>query len=564
MSGLVLCLVWLLSFGSPQPEVDPRAFYDVQTYRLDLKVDPESRSLSGTVGIAAKVVVDRMETFELDLLQGRQVTAVNVVDRAITPDSSMAGPRASFIHANDRVICQLPQPARKGDEVRVAVTYNFQPSSTERRSGIRFAKTPDGKPWITTSCQSLGAHSWWPCKGENFHPEDKHAHLFVNATVPSGLFAVSNGRLLKRDSTAAGWETFHWRHDYPCEAYAVTLDVAPYVEVNGTVKDPGIAKPVLFSYYVLPQDLEKAKVQFADVQRMVEVYSQAFGPFPYPNSKFGLVQVDFWGMEHSTAVAYGNSWPAWLKTHPGPDPYATFNRLFDYILIHECAHEWWGNAVSAADWGHLWLHEGFATYAEAVYVEKVFGREEADRYMESLRPKVSPVFREFRGTGVLPSQAFSNNVYYKGAWILNTLRTYVNDDRVWWKALREFNMRFRYKNARTEDFQSVVEEVSGQSLQPFFLEWFYGDSYPALKGTVSASGKKIVVDVENPEQHGTGFHVPLDIQWQENGAVRGKRVMLNPGSNRVDIPCQSEPIGMKLISLNRILGSHQVTVEPQK
>src|SRR5262249_38722784 len=237
-----------------------------------------------------------------------------------------------------------------------------------------------------------------------------------------------------------------------------------------------------------------------------------------------LVEVDFWGMEHSTAVAYGNTFPLWLKQHNLPDRYGDFNRLFDYIIIHECAHEWWGNAVSARDWGHLWIHEGFATYTEGVYVEKVLNRAAADDYYEAFKPRINRKLHLFRGTGVLPRQAFDNTVYFKGAMVLNTLRHYVNDDAAWWKALREFNMRYRYKNAVTEDFQKVLEEVTGKPWDQFFKEWFYGAGFPKLTGTVKADGGKIIIDIENPEQEGTGFHIPLDLAWKEGGTTKSKRI----------------------------------------
>ena len=160
----------------------------------------------------------------------------------------------------------------------------------------------------------------------------------------------------------------------------MTLNVGPYVVGESELEVPGLADPVPFLYYVLPENAEKAALQFQDVPELVRIDSEAFGPFPFPESEFGLVETSFWGMEHSTAVAYGSSYPAWCKAHDERDRCAGRNRWFDFILVHEVAHEWWGNSVSAEDWGHFWIHEGFGTYAEGVYVERKFGRVEADRY----------------------------------------------------------------------------------------------------------------------------------------------------------------------------------------
>ncbi len=552
-----LCL-YLLS-GPMQLPADLRAAYDVDTYRLDLQVHPDRNGLTGTVAVVAKVVAGPLTTFVLDLKEGGQVLGVRQIAEPVSQSSPLGGPSLSFKREGERILVALAKPAETGEELRLAVSYSLEANAANR--GIRFGKTPDGKPWISTSCQVAGAHSWWPCKGENEHPEDKFAHLMMNVTVPNGLFAVANGKLVSRRPAGDGGETFSWRHDYPCENYAVTLNVAPYVEVKSLLTLPGIEKPVPFHYYVLPQDLEKAKLQFTDVQKMLEVYGEAFGPWPFPDSKFALVQTDFWGMEHSTAVAYGNSFPKWIQRNGGPDPWRARNVFFDYILIHEVAHEWWGNAVSAKDWGHLWIHEGFGTYAEGVYVEKVLGRDTADTYFATLRWRIDPNFTLFRGKGALPSQAFNNNVYYKGAWVLNTLRYFVNDDAAWWRALREFNLRFRYRNAVTEDFQAVLEEVTGKKWDRFFQEWFYGAGHPLLEGRLFVEGNNVVVEVESSTRDGRQFHLPLEVGWREGGQNKAQRVELRPGLNRIEIPCPSKPEAPRLVNTQRFLADVRVKAE---
>ncbi len=552
-------------------QVDLRDSYDVDTYRLDLVVDPTSQTLRGTGVTVAKATKD-LDTFEIDLMAGRPVSKVSWVNDPVSPTGSLTGPVLRFQRNGDHLFIRLPRKVRAGEQLRVAVAYSYKPSG--RESGIFFHKTPDGKPWVQTECQGLGAHSWWPCKNDNEHPEDKFAHFFMNVTVPAGLTAVSNGNLSGKESVGvrearelslkggtAAWTRFHWRHDYPCENYAICLDVAPYVELKDSFAAPGLAKPVKASYFVLPKDVEKAKLQFQDAPRMLQIYSETFGPWPYVGEKFSLVETDFWGEEHSTAVSYGNTFPKWAHLHDQPDQYDKFNHLFDYILIHECAHEWWGNAVSAKDWGHLWLHEGFATYAEAVYLEKAQGRNAADDWLAEMKTKITPNFCEYRGKGVLPSQAFSNDVYYKGAWILNTLRTYVNDDEAWWKTLKEFNLRFRYKCATTDDFQKVLEEITRRSWQQFVIEWFYSPGSPVLKGSVSLSGTSIAIEVDNPGQPGSYFHVPLDLEWTENGTLQKKRITLDPGPNKLTIPVGANATGIHVVNLKRMLGDFQISVD---
>lgn len=549
-----MALVALLLLASQQ---DLRAAYDVDTYRLDLAVDPASSTLTGSVTVVAKVTQGPLESFVLDLDRNRTVDKVWIVDTEVAPTNELTGHSVPFARSADKIIVRLASPPKTGDTIKVRVDY--QARSAEGVRGIRFDKTPDGQPWISTSCQVAGAHSWWPCKGENEHPEDKFAHLYMNVTVPKGLYAVCNGKLTAR-TVKGDKETFNWRHDYPCENYAVTLNIAPYVETTTTLQLKGNDRPITFSYYVLPQDVQKAALQFTDVKPMLEAFSEAFGPWPFPDSKFALVQTNFWGMEHSTAVAYGNSFPKWIAQNGGEDPWAARNVFFDYILIHEVAHEWWGNAVSAKDWGHLWIHEGFGTYAEVVYVEKILGREAADSYIATLRWRLDPNFTLFRGAGVVPSQAFSNNVYYKGAWVLHTLRYYVNDDDAWWKALREFNMRMRYKNAVTEDFQAVLEEVTGRKWDRFFKQWFYQGGCPLLEGRVYAEGNKVVVEVDNSRKNNREFHVPIEVSWTEGAQRKSQRVELAPGPNKIEIPTSGAPTNVQLQNSHRFLADVRVTV----
>src|SRR5262249_483401 len=299
---MTLCLVLLRPSSAITADIDLRSQYDVKTYRLDLKADPETQTLSGTVGVAATVTANELVTFELDLIPDLKVSKVNVIAKPIEPFSSMSGPEIQFTHDGQLLNCRLPKPLKKGEEVRVAVTYFGKPGAGGRFGGYHWGKTPDGKPWISPSCQGTGAYTWWPCKDETGHPEDKHERVFLNYTVPKGLTAVGNGRLLKVTTAAPGWETFHWRHDYPCETYAITMNVAPYVKVHSDITVPGLSRKVPFDYYVLPQDVEKAKLQFAIAPRMVQIYSEMFGPFPFPNSKFSLVDVHFCVMQHSPPV----------------------------------------------------------------------------------------------------------------------------------------------------------------------------------------------------------------------------------------------------------------------
>ena len=574
LTSLPLVLAGVLSFPTQTPaqvpaqvparEADLRDGYDVLTYRLDLRVDPEQEVLYGTVAVELRVVALELSVVELDmrnLLEPERVHRTNV---PLTGDSLLDGERLRFRHADDRLSCLLPEAATQGDVLTVVVRYRGEPTSHNGFDGFHWERSEAGQPWLSTSFQGIGAHGWWPCKASFFNPEDKHERLFVNATVPPGLTAVSNGVLESREPATDGWSTFRWRHDYPCPTYSVCLNVGPFEIVETQLELRDVDQPVPFIYYVLPEDLEKARLQFADVPRFLDVMSQAFGPWPYPAAKVSLVQTSFWGMEHSTAIAYGSSFPAWIAEHGADagvtDPFASRNRFFDYILVHELAHEWWGNGVSASDWGDFWLHEGFATYAEGVYVEHLHGRDQADEFFDQQRRFTHPKARLYRGRGTNSRQAYNSAIYSKGACVLNTLRHYVDDDEAWWNALRAFNLAYRYDCASTEDFRAVLEAETQRSWERFFEQWVYGAGYPELRGSAHLAGGRIKVEVSNPEVADTAFHVPLDLAWRVGEQWHTRRVMLEPGDNSLELDADPAAEELRILHLDRVLGRHDVRV----
>ena len=560
MGRMLLQAALLVCLGTSSAE-DLRALYDVEAYRLDLAVDPRTRTLTGTVAIEAKVVGTALSRFVLDLKPPFVVQSVTELRQAVDPQGALEGTPLTFEHKGSTLSILLADAKKSGDLVRVAVAYSGNPTSQNAFDGFHWKKTAAGKPWISTSSQGTGSSAWWPCKDSFWHPEDKPQRTFVNLTVPEGLTGVSNGRLTGREKAAEGTETFHWVHEYPCETYAIAIAAAPYVEVDVELPIEGSEEKLPFTYWVLPESEAKAKLQFQDVPKMMEIYSKAFGPFPFPKSKYALVETSFYGMEHSTCVAYGSSFPAWCKANNEVDPYSLQNSRFDYILVHESAHEWWGNGVSTRSWGDFWIHEGFATYAEAVYLEELEGYDVAQEHLESLRGSIGKDSRLFRGETSDSDQAYAPVIYNKGAWVLHTLRGYVDDDDAWWKSLRDFNLEFRYRNAGTDDFRAVLEKNTGKDWKVFFDEWVRGEGFPILTGTVTTKAKSLIVRVKNQGSGKTGFHVPLDLVWKEGNETKEKRIDLEPGQNQLEIPCKSKPHDPEIVGLEDLLVDRSIVFE---
>ncbi len=564
-----LLLTAVLATTPSIQELDPRDAYDVQSYQLAIEVFPETQTIRGSVAIEFLVGDKPLQTFVCDLWNGSdgqpglQVQEVTLLPFSGKQSSAPDAGQLQFTHSDNLIRCSLPGAIAAGKTATVTISYSGTPGVQNDFTGFHWKKTADGSPWIGTSCQGTGAHWWWPCKASYFNPEDKPERFSVNVTVPKGLYAVSNGRLMNRvisGKEGEERETFSWSNDYGCGTYAVTLNIAPYVVVEQSLKMEGIEEAVPFIYYVLPENAEKAKLQFTQVPELIDIYTEAFGPYPFPKAKFGLVETSFWGMEHSTAVAYGSSYPLWCQEHGEPDRYASRNRYFDYILVHEVAHEWWGNAVSARDWGHFWIHEGFATYAEGVYVERTQGPEAAARFFGQLRSNPKSTETLYRGENKTSGEAYTGLIYSKGALVLNTLRHFVGDDEAWWKSLSEFNLSHRGGNATTEDFCAILERNTRHEWSRFFKQWVYGPGLPTLSGSITASGKKLVIDIDNPTDGGRAFHIPLSIQFDLDGQSSAYRVELTPGLNQREVALPGQVTNLKVLNLEHIAGKHAVTV----
>ena len=544
-------LLSALTLALPQDKVeDLRTSYDVESYHFDWVVAPETKTLDGRVTLTA-TTTRALDVLQLDCKEVLEILEV-----------TEGGEPRDFEREEAVLRIKMGRELSEGEQLKVCVQYTGSPTAQNNFDGFHWAETESGAPWVNTSCQGTGSHAWWPGKASYFHPDDKPERVSADITVPAELYAVTNGKLIGTSEAwpawaeprEGEWETFSWRHDYPLETYTVTLNVAPYVVVEQELKVSGHEEPVPFIYYVLPESAEKAAVQFAEVPELIEVFSKAFGPWPFPDSKIALVETNFWGMEHSTAVAYGSSFPAWCQANGAHDPYARRNREFDYILIHEMAHEWWGNAVSTDHWGNFWIHEGFGTYAEGVWVEFTAGLEAADAFFERKMRGMPQNGAVYRGDHPASGDAYAGVVYSKGSAILHHLRHCVNDDEAWWKTLREFNTTYRYKNAGTDEFQALLEANTEREWSQFFKEWFYGEGVPRLNGDVQADGATLRVDVSMQGD----FHLPLDVTWTEAGESKSHRFELVKGLNSFKLDCEATPEDIAVPHLGRLPGRHKV------
>ena len=356
------------------------------------------------------------------------------------------------------------------------VVYQGKPLVAKRppwQGGFVWKKDKDNNPWIGVCCETEGASIWWPLKDHN---SDEPDSMRLHYSVPRGLIAVGNGQLENTKETDQQ-TTYNWFISYPVNTYDVTLYIGKFRLMAGEYT--GInGKKLALNHFVLERDYEKAKKHFRQVRPILKFYEQKFGEYPWYRDGYKLVEAPFAGMEHQTAIAFGNRFKNDIDS-------AT-----DYIILHETAHEWWGNSVTARDFADVWLQEGFATYAEALYLESNYGEK---GYMNHLRFYRLFMMNRYPVVGVRDRRWFDSkkcsDVYVKGAWILATLRNQVGNDSVFFDILKSFAAKYRYKLVESADFIAMVNEKTKNDYNWFFEKYLYDNLVPVFEYETTRQGE---------------------------------------------------------------------------
>jgi len=444
-----------------------RANNDLLSYDLDIRVDPEKKFISGKNTIRFKMLKDD-NRIQLDLFANLNV------DKILLGSTEL-----KYTREINTVFVDFPATLKKNSVQAIDFYYSGSPKETGRFGGISFKKDPAGRDWITTACQGIGASIWWPNKDQQ---RDEVESMRLRVAIPSTLTDVSNGRFAGKTDLGDGYTRYDWEVHYPINNYCVSLNIGHYEHFSDKLGD------LTMDFYCLPENLEKAKRQFAQAKPMIEAFQKYFGEYPFKKDGYKLIEVPYSGMEHQSAVTYGNRFANGYLERDWTGVGVSLK--FDFIIIHESAHEWFGNSITASDVSDEWIHEGWATYAEGVYVEAMFGRDDALKYVNGYKTKVKnqqPIITT-RGVNRSPSQ----DQYFKGALFLNTLRSVIDDDTRWWKLVRDYSMRFRYRNIMTEDLVKFFNEQTGMNLTPIFDQYLRQAALLALElrfqesdGTVS-------------------------------------------------------------------------------
>lgn len=489
---------------------------DVFYYNLNLAMDIENQTISGSVAMYFTALED-LDTIQIDLYKNMEINKITFEDKQL-----------SFDRKFDAVFVKFDNTIQKGERFKIIVDYSGKPQIAKRppwEGGFVWKKDKNKKPWISVACENDGASLWWPVKD---HLYDEPDSLTFSMTIPEGLYCVSNGRL-KEKSNVDGKLKFTWHTSYSINTYNVTFYVGDYSHFQ--LPYYSNASVNFLDFYVLPYNLEKAKTQFEQAITTIRTYEEAFGEYPWWRDGYKLVEGPFEGMEHQTAIAYGSG----FKND-------AFLYDFDYIIIHETAHEWWGNSVTASDYAEIWLHEGFATYSEAIFVEKNWSYFDylkyidfETRFVRNKRPLIGPY-------GVNYWKYKDTDAYMKGAALLHTLRNAIADDDLFYSILKEFYKRNKYSIATTESFINLVNEMTGDDYQWFFDIYLYSRVCPELEWSYYENKKDNTWEFKYKWSNvSSDFKLPIEINamdrlfklyptttTQTEILFRGGKIYINP------------------------------------
>ncbi len=435
-----------------------RSCFDVHHYDLDIVFDMEKKQLSGWVGIAG-TMTGASDSIQIDLAQNLYIDRICWSERD--------GALLKYTRDRRAVITSLPRTLKRGEAFKIYVRYHGQPVQAKKApwmGGLVWKKDKQGNAWAGVACETDGASIWFPCKDVT---NDEPDSADLKFSLPgSDLMVVSNG-VFRGKTTNNGFNTFHWSVHNPINTYNITFYIGNFARIDDTcISEHGRLD---ITHYVLKPNVERATHHFKAAKEHIRFYESIYGPYAWYTDGFKLVEAPYAGMEHQTAIAYGNGYRNSLM---GKE---------DYIMLHEIGHEWFGNAVTAADLADVWIQEGITTYGEALFMEHKYGKAVGDQYMQwykwrikNKRPLVGPLERRF-------FDYKDGDVYVKGAWMLHSLRTTINNDSLFFAGLRTFYQRYSKSLVSSKDFINVINEVTGRDYNWFFKQYLYDNKVPFLE-----------------------------------------------------------------------------------
>jgi aminopeptidase N len=446
--------------GSITPE---REWWDLTYYHLDIKVNPDDKFISGKNTIQYKVLKNQ-SVMQVDLQAPLKITKVIQNNKPL-----------EVKHDGNAHFVTLAETQNIGDINSIDVYYEGKPQEAKNApwdGGFSWKKDENGNHFIATSCQGLGASVWWPNKD---HMYDEVDSMLISVNIPKGLTNISNGRLRKLEEHTDNTVTSHWFVNNPINNYGVNVNIGDYVHFSEVFD--GEKGDLDLDYYVLRDNLEKAKVHFEDTPKMMKAFEHWIGPYPFYEDGFKLVEVPYLGMEHQSSITYGNKY---MKGYLGRDVSGTgWGLKFDFIIIHEAGHEWFANNITYKDIADMWIHEGFTAYIESLYLEYHYSKKAGDEYAVGKGKNIKndrPVIGYYN-----VNKEGSGDMYNKGAYMLHTLRQLIEDDEKWRMILRGLNKTFYHQTVTTKQIEDYLSQESGIDLTEFFNQYLRDIRIPTLE-----------------------------------------------------------------------------------
>jgi aminopeptidase N len=440
-----------------------RSWWDLTYYHLDIKVQPEKKYISGSNTVGYKVLESK-KLMQIDLQEPMKITSI-----------TSKGKKLKFFREGNAYFIKMNKKQKVGEVNYIKINYEGNPKVAVRApwdGGLSWEKDQNGNHFIATSCQGLGASVWWPNKD---HMYDEVDSMLISVNVPKNLKNISNGRLRKVTSKKDQTTTYDWFVSNPINNYGVNINIGDYVGFSS--KFNGENGLLDIDNYVLSYNLEKAKSHFKQVPMMIEAFEYWFGPYPFYEDSFKIVEVPYLGMEHQSSITYGNEFK---NGYLGRDLSGTgWGLKFDYIIIHEGGHEWFANNITYKDIADMWIHEGFTCYSENLYVDYFFGKDASAEYVIGTRKGISntkPIIGPYD-----VNREGSSDMYSKGANLLHTIRQIADDDEKWRKTLRGLNKTFFHKTVTTTEIENFISKSLNIDLSSVFDQYLRDIRIPVLE-----------------------------------------------------------------------------------
>jgi len=488
-----------------------RTCFDVLRYDLEIQVDIDKKYLSGVNHITFKVV-ENTNKIQLDLFENMQIDSILLYEHKgiskINPNENN-GKKLKYQRQYDAVFIEFPDVLEQETKQLLSFYYSGKPLEAKNApwdGGFIWKKDKNGNPFVGVAVQGIGASLWFPCKDSQSDEPDNGTTISI--AVPSELVAVSNGRLIRTIENQNKNKTWVWSVKNPINNYNITLNIGDYVHFSDKLDHLDI------DYYVLRENEQNAKQHFKEeVKPMLMCFQEKFGTYPFTEDGYKLVETPYLGMEHQSAIAYGNQYK---KGYFGSDPSGSgIGKSFDFIIVHESGHEWFGNSITSKDIADMWIHEAFTTYSETVLVECRFGYQKALQYINGQSRMVenrTPIVGHF---GV-NYKSKNTDMYYKGALMLNTIRHIINDDTKWWKLILDYSNQFKHKIIEAEDVIDFFVSESEINVRPIFKQYLYGRNLPILE--IKPTQKGVYYSWKTDEKD---FEMPIEIR------LNGQEIRLN-------------------------------------